>query len=55
MISGLSEKVWLEKGLPLGDQPSSSENSLQPIDRSAEQKLVWKVDRHLVPILFTLL
>lgn len=55
MISTISEKGLLEKGLPLEDQPSSSANSLEPIDHSAERKLLWKVDQHLVPILFALL
>ena len=55
MALALSEKVLLENGLPLADQPSSTTSSLEPLDRSAERKLLWKVDRHLVAILFALL
>ena len=55
MASDSSEKVLLPDGLPLGDKPSSSSSSLEPIDPSSERSLLWKVDRHLVPILFALL
>jgi hypothetical protein len=55
MPSELSEKVLLKEAIPLGEEPPSSVSSLEPIDRTAERKLLWKVDRHLVPILFALL
>lgn len=61
MVSAFSDKVLLEQGLPLEDQPSNSAsasasaNSREPLDPVAERKLIWKVDRHLVPILFMLL
>jgi hypothetical protein len=55
MALDLSEKNLLEKGLALGEPPSSSESSLEAVDRSVERKLVWKIDRHLVPVLFALL
>ncbi|ERF75634.1 hypothetical protein EPUS_04614 [Endocarpon pusillum Z07020] len=54
MASDSSEKVLLPDGLPLRDRPSSSSSSLEPIDPSSERRLLWKVDRHLVPILFAL-
>lgn len=54
MVSTLPEKVWLAEALPLSDQPSSSTSSFKPIDPLVQQKLLWKIDRHLVPILFVL-
>lgn len=54
-VSDSAEKVLLPGGLRLGDQPSSSSSSLEPIDPVAERRLLWKVDRHLVPILSALL
>lgn len=48
-------KGFLEKSLPLGTQRACSGSSLNPVDRSAERKLLWKIDLHLVPILFLLL
>lgn len=55
MTSALFEKVLLEKSLPLSDQPSTSASELEPVDDSADRKLLWKVDRHLVSILSLLL
>jgi hypothetical protein len=55
MVLTLSEKILLEKGVPVVDQPSSTSTLLEPIDPAAERKLLWKVDRHLVPILSALL
>jgi hypothetical protein len=55
MVLNLSEKVLLEKGLQIVDEPSSTSTLAELLDPSVERKLLWKVDRHLVPILSALL
>jgi len=55
MVLNLSEKVLLEKGLHLVEEPSSTSTLVEPVDPSSERKLLRKVDCHLVPILSALL
>jgi hypothetical protein len=55
MALNLSEKDLLENGLPMVDEPSSTPALVEPIDPSAERNLIWKLDRHLIPILSALL